>query len=49
MLFTIASKRSSCDRNALRTCHTTLNRLLSANAADGSTPSGTATGKMTYP
>ena len=43
------SKRSSCERNAWRTCQTTLYRLLSLSASDGLIPPGTATGRIMYP
>ena len=41
-----ASRRSSCARRALRTCHTTWKRLLSSSARSGAMPAGTATGRM---
>ncbi len=49
MELTMALKRSSWARSALRTCQTTLKRRLSERACDGDMPAGTATGRMMYP
>ncbi len=43
---TLALKRSSWARRALRICQTTRKRVLSLSAWDGETPGGMATGRM---
>ena len=49
ILFTIALKRSSCERSAFKIAHTTSNALLLSRASSAEISDGTTIGMMIYP